>query len=250
MRRKWLVAALLAASLSTWAGCAHVADVKQVDPGFTAEALRSGGLLIMGVVQVNEITQVRRPLMEALEEVLTTTRRDIPVVSAARAAAAVDDSTERLLLLSYQIHGVPGQPWLVRAANSLGGLARYGVLARVTRDKVRNSDRDAPPSVQSKSGKILVTGRDADVSVDIYDLRTRARVFGGTYVGSAESAEEDSFNVSQPPPPAAGGGVTIGATPQGASPITLGYPDPPPLARAAGAAFLEFARSLPGGPPP
>jgi len=247
-RRKWLVVALLAA----WAGCAHVAEVRQADPDFTAEALRSGGLVVMGVVQVNEITQVRRPLMEALEQVLTTTRRDIPVVSAASAAAALDDSTERLLLLSYQMHGTPGAPWLVRAADSLGGLARYGVLARVKSDRLHYANRDAPPtdpSLQSPSGKILVTGRDADVSVDIYDLRTRAHVFGGNYSGSAEAAAVDSA-VVPPAPPAAGGGVTFQAAPQGVSPITQGYPDPLPLARAAGMAFLEFVRSLPGGPPP
>lgn len=242
---------LLVAFLAAWCGCAHVAEVRRADPGFTAEALRSGGLVVIGVVQVNEITQVRRPLIEAFEQVLTTTRRDIPLVNAARAAAALDDSTERFLLLGYQMHGIPDAAWLARAADSLGGLTRYGVLARVTSDRSRNSTRDAPPtdpSLQSPSGRILVTGRDADVSVDVYDLQTRARVFGGVYSGSAEAAAVDSAGMPEVPP--ATGGISFDATPQGASPITLGYPDPPPLARAAAVAFLEFARSLPGGPPP
>jgi hypothetical protein len=30
----------------------------------------------------------------------------------------------------------------------------------------------------------------------------------------------------------------------------MGYPEAPPVARAAEAAFLELARALPGGPPP
>lgn len=242
---------VLVALLSAWAGCAHVADVRGNDPGFTADALRAGGLVDLGVVQVNEIPQVRPPLVAALERVLTATRHDIRLVPAAQAQATFDDSTSRLLLLSYEMHGAPEAVWLARAADSLRGVARYGLLARVESDAIRNSVRDAPPndpSLQSQSGRILVTGRDARVSVHIFDLPTRTLVFSGTYRAAAESAAVDSvrYNRWLERGREQAGLVVAPQTPASQQ----GYPQPPPLAQAVEAAFLEFSRSLPGGPPP
>jgi len=240
---------LIAAALAAWAaGCAHVADVRQVDPGFTAEALRAGGLANLGVVQVNEIPQVRPPLIAALERVLAATRSDIPLVAAARAQATFDESTSRLLLLGYQMHGAPEAVWLARAADSLHGAARYGVLARVESAAIRYSVRDAPPDLHSPSGRIMVTGRDTRVTVSVYDLPTRVLVFTGTYAAAAESAAADTVPVKtwlQGPREQAG--ITV--APQ-EPPSQQGYPGPPPLAQALESAFVEFARSLPGGPPP
>lgn len=245
-----MAAALLPALLAGWAGCAHISEVREASPGFTAEALREGGVVVIGVVQVNEVPQVRPPLVEALERVLTATRADIPLVPAARADAALDDSTERILLLGYQMHGTLAQAWLDRAADSLGGLARYGVLARVESDKLRYAVRDAPvndPTLQSPSGRIRITGRDAHVSVQVYDLKTRERVFAGSYIGAAEVAEPDTMPLVLGEAPTSRN-VSMGATPQ-VAPIDQEYPKPESLARALEPAFLEFARSLPGGPP-
>lgn len=244
-----VLSALSATLLTAWTGCAHVADVRKADPGFTADALRAGKLVDLGVVKVNEIPQVRPPLVEALERVLAATRSDIPLIPAARAQAAFDDSTGRLLLLSYQMRGTPEAVWLTRAADSLRGIARYGVLARVESDVVRYSVRPAPradSSLESSNGRFLVTGRDARVSVRVYELATRALVFDGTYRASAESAAVDTMRLATYPMRTREM-AKIFVTP------TLprsqqGYTDPPPLARALEAAFLEFARSLPGGP--
>jgi hypothetical protein len=84
--------------------------------------------------------------------------------------------------------------------------------------------------------------------VHIYELATRVPVFDGTYRASAESALVDSSRLSFYPDRsrAQGGLVVTPKTPDSQQ----GYPDPPPLARAVEAAFVEFARSLPGGPPP
>ncbi|TMQ64549.1 MAG: hypothetical protein E6K79_07515 [Candidatus Eisenbacteria bacterium] len=246
-----LLPAAVAGLLASFAGCAHVADVRDENPGFTAEALRAGGLVDLGVVQVNEVPQVRPPLIEALERVLAATRSDIRLIPAVRAQATFDDSTSRLLLLGYQMHGAPDPVWLARAADSLRGVARYGVLARIESDVTRSSVRDAPPnnpSLQSPSGRILISGRDARVSVRVYELATRAPVFDGTYRASAESASVDSSRLSAYPGRSREqGGIIV--TPQTPS-SQQGYPEPPPLARAVEAAFLEFARSLPGGPRP
>jgi len=244
-RRKALAAWAAAALLS---GCAHVSDVRESDPGFTADALRGGGLVVMGVVQVNEIPQVRPPLIAALERVLTATRQDIPLVPAAKATAALDDSTTRFLLLSFQMQGTPEPEWFRRAADRLVALGRYGVLARVESDKLRYAVRDAPETaagIPSPSGQIRVTGRDAHVWVQIYDLKTRARVFEAKYVGTTEAAEPDTLPLM--PPLAPGGTVSVSGAAQ-SRPIEQEYPKPPPLDRALEPAFLEFARSLPGGP--
>jgi len=243
-----LSAGLLAASLAAFSGCAHVADVREADAGFTAEALRAGGLVDLGVVQVNEIPQVRPPLIEALERVLVATRSDIRLIPAARAQATFDDSTSRLLLLGYQMHGAPEAVWLARAADSLRGVARYGVLARVESDAIRHSVRDAPPGTVSRTGRILVSGRDTRVSVHVYDLRTRVPVFSGTYRASAESAMVDTLGIANVLQPSSGRSSVVVAPQE--SPSSQGYGEPPPLARAVEGAFLEFARSLPGGPPP
>src|SRR5438128_1563182 len=96
--RATISGALFVGLLAAFGGCAHVADVREVESGFTAETLRAGGLVDLGVVQVNEVPQVRPPLIAALERVLAATRKDVRVVPAARAEAAFDDSTLRLLL--------------------------------------------------------------------------------------------------------------------------------------------------------
>jgi len=220
-----LLAVALLAVLAAFSGCAHVADIRVADAGFTAEALRAGGLVDLGVVQVNEIPQVRPPLIEALERVLAATRSDIRLIPAARAQATFDDSTSRLLLLGYQMHGAPEAVWLARAADSLRGVARYGVLARVESDAIRYSMRDSPPTDpihQSRTGRILVTGRDTRVSVNVYDLATRGLVFGGTYRASAESAAVDTLRRArvEVSPPA--GTVSVGAAPR-EQPYEEGY---------------------------
>ncbi len=238
----------LGALVALAAGCAHVSDVREADPGFTADALRSGGLVVMGVVQVNEIPQVRPPLIAALERVLTATRGDIRLIPAATAAAALDDSTARFLLLSYQMQGVPDPAWLNQAAPRLAVLGRYGVLARVESDKLRYAGRDAPandPSLQSPSGRIRVTGRDVHVLVQVYELKTQTKVFDAKYIGVAEVAEPDTLPLALAMPSGATG---VSGTSR-AAPVEQEYPKPPPLARALEPAFLEFARSLPGGPP-
>jgi hypothetical protein len=173
------------------------------------------------------------------------------VIPASRAQAAFDDSTSRLLLLGYQMHGAPEAEWLARAADSLRGVARYGMLGRVEGDAARYAVRDAPPndpSLQSPSGRILVSGRDAKISVNVYELTTRALVFSGTYRASAESASR-RFGAALGYPDRSRELSGIHVTPE-EPPSQQGYPELPPLAQALEAAVVEFARSLPGGPTP
>jgi hypothetical protein len=257
-----LAAALasLTAALSLGPGCAATTKVAPPAPEFTAEALRTGGLVDLGVVQVNEIVSVRPPLIAALEKVLTATRPDIPFTNAARAQAMMGDSTTRLLLLGYELHGIPEQSWLARAADSLHAIARFGVLARVESDGVSYSKREVPST--STSGdpydKVTVTEREAKVAVVVFDLKTLASVFSGVYVGTSEAAMPDTMprptmTPNEMPPPNT---QTNPLSPPGSTgpPGGPGGPgwsaaEPPPLSKAVEGAFLEWVRTLPGSAP-
>jgi len=259
-------ARLLLVILAAWSGCAHIPEVDKPDPKFTIEALRKGGIANLGVVQPDEVTPPPGAQTDALEKVLAIMCRDIPVIHATRAHAALDDSTVRFLLLSYQLHGVPEAKWLARAADSLHDLARYVALARVESNALRYTHRPAPtPDVSRNAprdtsrvyrevGNVPVTLREIVVWVHLYDLQTCRLAFGGSYFGSAVSAERDTMLTAleapaQPMPSVVGklGVLTLDVGPSDRPP-GYGFPSPPPLARAPESAYLEFVRSMPGGP--
>jgi hypothetical protein len=229
-------------------------EVVSAAPAFTAEALRTGGLIDLGVVQVNEIVEVRPPLIAALERVLRATRPDIPLTGAARAHALMGDTTSRFLLLGYQLHGKPELDWLTRAADSLHAVARFGVLARVESDEVGYSKTEVPPSNPTPGlpeQRMNVVHRDARVSVVIYDLTTRASVFSGEYVGTTSAMEPDTLprlpmTPAEMPAVGAQTGPPSGSGPPPPGPGPRSSAEPPPLAKAAEAAFLEWVRTLPG----
>ena len=242
----WTAFAAAAVALVLAAGCAGPEEIRSVAPDFTAESLRSGGLAVLGVVQVDEVPQVRPPLIDALERVLGVTRHDLRIIPAARTQAVMGDSTTKLLLLGYQMHGRPDPDWFVRATDSLRATARYGVLARVESDALRYSGRDLAEGnpAYGQTAQLRVTGRDARVTVHVFDLKSRELVFHDTYSGSTEAAVQDTMP-SPPLPPSGQGGVDVGPRRE-----QQAYPDAPPLSKALEPAFLEFARELPGGPPP
>jgi hypothetical protein len=233
------VSEVAAAILVAIAGCSYMSDVKTSAPGLNADALRSGKLAIVSVVQVDEVPEVRPPLIAALERVLRATRPDLPIVPAATIAPALDDSTERFLPLGYQIHGAADPAWLERAKPAIRPMARYALLARVETVKVRHVDR-ADPTGESPNGSIAVTGRDVRVQVSIYDLESLALVFGGEYWGSKEDAR--SLGDAPIPEPADSLGV-VGVNDTTSYGV---YKKPASVAMAAEPAFVEFARSLPG----
>lgn len=215
---------------------------------------------MLGVVQVDEVKQVRGPLIAGLEAVLRATRADVPLVPASRVEAALPDSAYRLFLLGYQMRGDPDSIWLEAAAGAARPMARYGVLARVERDAVRYGTRyvDQGVSGRSSGAEIPVTGRDARIAVDVYDLTTRKLVFRGRFIGSSDEAQnlaprknDDTDSLGAPHRPVLIPEPTRGPTgepqPILGGPQSTPYPDAPPVSKAAEAAFVSFARALPGG---
>jgi hypothetical protein len=262
-RGRLALALLLSAAI---AGCAAESELLHEDPGFTAATLRKDGLAVLGVVQVDEVAQVRPPLIAGLEQVLRSTRADVPLVPASRVAAALPDSAYRLLLLGYQMRGDPDSLWLAAAARAVRPMARYGVLARVESDAVRYGTRYVDETVpgQTSGREIPITGRDARITVDVYDLETRLPVFRGRFIGASDEARDfaprrrdDADSLSAPRRPTLDTGPTSAPTfgPRpipgpGENPADLGYPEAPPVSKAAEAAFVNFAQALPGGEAP
>lgn len=242
---------LAAVGLLTLAGCAAESQLINQAPDFTAERLHEGGLAILGVVQVDEVAQVRPALVDALERVLSATRRDIPLVPAARARGALPDSVERIFLLGYQMHGEPDKVLFTRVAREARASARYGILARVESAPIRFGSRQVVsglPGDERRDVQVRVTGRDAHISVRIYDLSTLAQVFSAKYIGSSDVApmirppSEDSLK-------AATRTAHVDPGVRVARPWQEEFPDPPPVSQAAEASFLLMARDLPGAPP-
>jgi hypothetical protein len=241
------------------AGCAPEAKLLREDPGFTVDALRQGGLVVLGVVQKDEIAQARKPLVDALERVLAGARPDVPLTPHERLRASFPDSAMRLFLLGYQMRGDPDPPLLEQAADSARGYARYGILARVEGTSIRYGTRSIPPTEGAGGGEVgvQVTGRDVRVETSIYDLSTLQVVYRGKFLGSSDNAPvlrpppRDTTDVDSLPPVKPRPVWVDRNTPTpGPSddPAALGFPDAPPVARAAEGAFLTLARSLPGSP--
>ncbi|HET9939539.1 MAG TPA: hypothetical protein VFR25_00410 [Candidatus Eisenbacteria bacterium] len=210
--------------------------------------LRQGGIAIMGVVEVGEVDQVRPPLVAALDSVLAVKRPEIPRYSQRQVRNAVDDSTARFLLLGYQLHGLVENAWLDRAADSLHDMARFGILARIVRTRVRHDDAEIPVRPGSKETRTVRAAElDAHVQVHVYDLRARTLRASGEFLGIGEHrARPDSVAEL----PTIRTWVSPEQRTQSMVPPPGGYfeMDPPPLSVAVGPAFAAAIDALFGPP--
>ncbi|HEU5310407.1 MAG TPA: hypothetical protein VFV24_03040 [Candidatus Eisenbacteria bacterium] len=257
-------AVLLAVIMATGSGCASSgggggkpAESSGVTsaalPGGTwgtpaaLESLRAGGVAVLGAVQVNEVVQVRPPLIAALDTALTARWSTVPIMRYAQVRKALDDSTARFLLLGYELHGLAEPLWLGRAAHLLEDSVRYGVLARVRKQHVRTEERETDRVDKShREVKIRVTVLESQVSLHLYDLATRGLVMAADLTGYAErTATSDSLPTPERPP------LRDWSTPEDRArepfegPPEL-YLEPPPLVWAVRDAMQAFADSVVG----
>jgi len=239
---------IIALTLSALLGCAAESKILREDTTLTAEALREGGVAVLGVVKVEEIDTVRPPLIAKLEAVFAEERPDLPLIGIQRVRDALGKASYRRILLGYEYKGVIDTASLREIADSLRGLARYAVVARVESDRLRRSTRDAPEADTSRIGRafgILVTGRNARVAVRLYDLDQRTVRLDARYAGTAESLRAGIASGARPPEPRME--VNMGSV--RILPQEEGYPDPPALAEVVETPFRTFARSLPKSAP-
>jgi hypothetical protein len=211
------------------------------------DSLRAGGIAVLGAVQVNEVVTAWRPFIVALDSVLAARWQGVPLRHFVQVRAALDDSTARMLLLGYQIHGRAEPLWLDRAADRLQDSVRYGVLARVRRYWIHEEERKAGRVDASyRDVTIRATLLESDVSFHLYDLGARRLLFSGNFQGFAERAvPSDSLPPRERPP------ITTWTTPEDRAlePMTApvgGFPPPPPLDRSVANAIAMFADSLVG----
>ena len=247
LRRLGTAAALLAAL----SGCAAETKLLQADRQFTPAELRTGGLAVVGVVEKEEVEQVRPPLIAALESVLRQERPDLALVPADSVRAVLGAAAYRRMLNTYQTGGTIDSMSIRALGEALHGAVRYGVVARVVSNATRTSRRAVEPGDSAGYRlvtTVLVMGRDARVAIQVYDLRVGTPVYDAQFVGSSEASGFGPAPAQGPFSPTSPVARDVPGRPR---PEDLpsredeGAPGPPDLAHALEEAFQSFARSLP-----
>lgn len=235
-------AALLWLSGTLVAGCASERAVLTTGPGMTYEELRSGGLAIVGVTKIDEVEQIRPPLIATLEQVLRESRPDLPFRTADTVRDSLGLSQYRRILSAYQSAGKLSDGDRGVLAARLRGSARFALLARVDKDAVR-----LPPARRSATGAYgagspqfgtRAASRDTRVRVNLYDLQTGAEAWSAIYASSTDNVLPDS--VSRLPNrlllPRQGSPMEVPIEP---------LPETPTLAQALIEGFRAFVADLP-----
>jgi len=237
-----LIAGLLLGTAAILAGCAAQTEIQRVDPSLTAADLRAGTVAVLGVVKFQEPDQIRPPLIAMLEKTIREERPDVPMIPADSVHSILGAERDQKLLLGYEYQGALDDHALDEIADSLRGIARYILVARVERDRTRNSTRGIALTDTTSSAHVLyamgVTGRDARVTVQLYDLSRRVLAVSARYEGSTESEHPMLSPMGQ-----------VNFLPK-VPPEERGYPETPELAMALREPFQTFARTLPGAPQP
>ncbi|HYQ88240.1 MAG TPA: hypothetical protein VEU09_01275 [Candidatus Binatia bacterium] len=239
-RKRIRACVLLVAALVL--GCAPESEFGHLDSSVTAQDLRQGKIAVLGVVKFQEPDQVRPPLIAMLEKTFQAERRVVPLIPADSVRQILGAERDQRLLLGYEYQGTLDPNALGEISDSLRGTARFLLLARVERERTRNSTRGVTGADTARTRANFamgITGRDARVSVHLYDLTRRTLVANARYDGSTENEKP----MLAPIPP---GGGAIDAGPA-VSPEDQGYPGVPELALALEEPFRAFARALPGG---
>ena len=211
-----------------------------MDPTLTANDLRQGKVAVLGVVKFQEPDQVRPPLIAVLESTWREERRDVPLIPADSVRQILGPERDRKILLQYEYQGSLDGPALSEISESLRGVARYLITARVDKDRTRNATRGISTTDTTSAQHVLyemgVTGRDARVTVQVYDLSRSALALSGRFEGSAENEHPMLSPLGR-----------VSIIPR-VPPEEQGYPETPDLAMALREAFQSFARTLPGAP--
>jgi hypothetical protein len=241
-------ARIFAIAILILAGCSAESELTRLDPALTAGDLRQGKVAVLGVVKYQEPDQVRPPLIAMLEKAWHEERADVPLVPAESVSRALGAERDRKLLLSFEYQGSLDPAALTELSDSLRGVARFLVVARVEKDRIRNSTRginSSDTTVARSDYAMGITGRDAGVAVQLYDLDRRVLVMSAHFEGSSENERP----MLSPLRSRGNDGVTLEV--KGAvSPDEMGYPAEPELALALEEPFRNFARMLPGSPKP
>ncbi len=162
----------------------------------TPELLESGGLAVVGVTMVDEVEQIRPPLVAELERALERGRPDLVVVSAGSVRDRLGLADYRGILSAYQLTGKLRHSDGAKLDSVLEGTARFAVLARVEKDVLHTRMQGNVNLTNRNTSygrvEVGVTTRQAKVRVTMYDLHARREVLAIVYASSSENAPPDS----------------------------------------------------------
>lgn len=225
-------------------GCAAERQSTPAADGLTADMLRSEGVALVGVTVVDEVEQIRPPLVEAMERSLQYWRPDIAVTSAGRVRDQLGHPAYRGILTGFQQSGALTEPDREALSSALQNVARYLILARVEMDAMKVRGRGTFRS-SNKTGTVGsvgvgVSSRNTRVRVILYDAAVGRTLRSAVYTSSSD------FN-----PPAGMPAARLRPDiilSQRREPETHFDPAPhlPTLVDALLEAFQAFARDLPG----
>lgn len=253
-------AAVLALGALFLAGCAAEKQVIEPAAGLSADTLRTDGVALVGVTVLDEVEQVRPPLVSTFEKVLAAIRPDMPIRPASSTRDALGLPAYRKLLFAYQETGRLEPEQQEALAKALGPRVRYAILARVEKNTVRFSGGGIPQQGTPTMGGAPTTpppsraSRDARIRFTIYDLVETRGVFAATYASSSDNMASMPMDRPEDRPEkkrpsvdlnAPGAPVDSRETPPGDA-----GPESPPLSDALIEAYRAFAYDLPATPAP
>jgi len=252
IRAPWRAIAALLLGSGLLAGCAAERQVMNPGAGLSADTLRAGAVALVGMTVVDEVEQVRPPLVAALESTLVNSRPDLPLRRAAEIRASLGLPDYRRILLAYQSAGTLSLEELAELGSRFGSSARFALFGRVEKNSV-NVSGGRPHADPSMSGMTGMSGpivtppdvrRDARVRFTLFDLAERGLAWEGVYASSSKQEPPDT-TVN---PPRRARFEAEGQSARTPEPMP-DVPEAPSLAEALGEAFRALAADLPGAPP-
>ena len=237
------------AALMGWNGCGPETAKVRPTVGIPIQEFRDGGFAVGGVTVIEEVEQVRPPLIAGLEEVLRVDRPDLAFRDAATVREALGLARYRALLAAYQSNATLTPSELAEFKTALGAGTRYLLLARV--EKIRVSESGRPGQFEpAMANNFYAIRRDAKIRFTLFDLTSARTAFEQSYKSSSENSVPDSSRVGAPPPPRPDSSSGLQAPPPARQRPRLagdGAPDvrTPDLAFALVEAYRDFAADLP-----
>ncbi|MEK7348882.1 MAG: hypothetical protein AABZ94_08415 [Candidatus Eisenbacteria bacterium] len=234
---------LLYALVALIPGCAAERQVVTAESGLTADMLRADGIALVGVTVVDEVEQIRPPLVEAMERSLLYWRPDIAVTSAGRVRDQLGAPTYRRMLAGFQQSGMLTESDRAELSAALQNVARYLILARVERDAIkvrgRGTFRSSSTSGTHGSIGVGVSSRNTKVRVLLYDTEVGRTIQSAVYTSSSDFVPPEGT----PPLPRPS---MIPRPGQQSEPHYEPASHLPTLVDALLEAFRAFAQDLPG----
>ncbi len=237
-------ALLLYATALMFPGCAAELQSAPAADGLTADMLRSEGVALVGVTVVDEVEQIRPPLVEAMERSLLYWRPDIAVTSAGRVRDQLGLPAYRRILTGFQQSGALTESDRDAFSSALQNVARYLILARVEMDAMKVHGQGTFRS-SNKSGTfgsigVGVSSRNTKVRVILYDAAAGRTLRSAVYTSSSDFTPPAGMPAAHPRPD------VILSQRREPEPHFDPAPHLPTLVDALLEAFQAFAQDLPG----